>query len=254
CLSGQQHICAELKILGVDTDGCFAEYVAVPESLIWKNDPTLPLDIASVQEPLGNAIYCALVEPVAGKSVVVFGDGPTGLFAVGVAKASGASFIVLVGIDPLRMKIGKEMGADFIFHGRNDDVAQKVFDLTDGFGADVVLEMAGTEETISVGLHITRKGGRFCAFGLPSNKVTIDFNNDIIFKGITLYGINGRLMFDTWLKAKSLLKTGKLHIKPVITHHFPLTEFEKGFALLSSQPKGASKVILYPDPSKMHTS
>jgi len=254
CLTDQQHICANLEILGVDRDGCFAEYIAVPEKVIWKNNPSLPLDVAAAQEPLGNSIYCTLVEPVTGKSVVIFGDGPTGLLSVGVAKTSGAAQVILVGLDNFLMNIGKKMGADHVLHGHNDNIQQKVLDFTGGYGADVVLEMAGTKETITLGLQVVRKGGRFCAFGLPPSSVSVDFSNDIIFKGLTLYGINGRLMFDTWFKAKDLLQSGRLNIKPVITHHFPLTDFEKAFSLMLAQPRASGKIVLYPDPSKMPKS
>ncbi len=249
CLTGQQHICDNLSILGVDINGCFAEYAAIPESVVWKNDKSIPPHIGAVQEPLGNAIYCTLVEPVTGKSVVVFGDGPTGLLSVAVAKAAGASLVVLVGLDKYRMDIGENLGADMVLHGIDDNVEGRISKLTDGIGADVVLEMAGAEKSISLGLKVVRKGGRYCAFGLPASNVTIDYNNGIIFKGLTLYGINGRQMFDTWFKTRNLLSSGLLNIEPVITHHFPLTDFEKGFSLMLTQPRVAGKIVLYPDPS-----
>ena len=251
CLSKQQHICANLEIIGIDRDGCFAEYIAIPEKVLWKNDLSLPADIAAAQEPLGNSIYCTLVEPVTGKSVVIFGDGPTGLFAAGVAKTAGASMVILVGLDRFRMNIAKEMGADYVLDGNKDNVVDTILTLTNEIGSDVVLEMAGTQQTITQGLQIVRKGGRFCAFGLPPSNVSVDFNKGIIFKGITLYGINGRLMFDTWHKARDLLKSGKLDIKPVITHHLPLTEFEKAFELMNTRPSVTGKIVLYPDPSNI---
>lgn len=251
CLSKQQHICANLEILGIDRDGCFAEYVAIPEKVLWKNDPSMPADIAAAQEPLGNSIYCTLVEPVTGKSVVIFGDGPTGLFAAGVAKTSGASSVILVGLDGYRMNIAEKMGADHVLHGQSSELVDTIFRLTGGSGADVVLEMAGSQETITLGLQVVRKGGRFCAFGIPPTNVSVDFNKGIIFKGLTLYGINGRLMFDTWKKARDLLQSGKLDIKPVITHHFQLIDFERAFLLMDERPRSSGKIVLYPDVSKM---
>ncbi|MFC1513423.1 L-threonine 3-dehydrogenase [candidate division KSB1 bacterium] len=251
CLSDQKHICANLEILGVDRDGSFAEYIAVPENVIWKNDPSIPPGIAAAQEPLGNAIYCTLVESVTGKSVVIFGDGPTGLLATGVAKTAGASAIILVGLDEFRLDIGKKMGADHILHFFNADIDKIIKDATNGYGADVVLEMAGVKDTIRKGFEVVRKGGRYCAFGISSSDVEIDYNQGIVFKGLTLYGINGRLMFDTWQKSKELLRSGKLDISPVITHHLPLTEFEKGFELMLTEPRVAGKIVLYPDTSFM---
>jgi len=122
CLTGQQHICGNLKILGVDCNGCFAEYAAIPEIVAWKNDTSIPPEFATVQEPLGNAVYCTTVEPVLGKSVLIFGDGPTGLFAAGVARVAGAALIMIVGRHPVRLEIAKKMGADILINGHSDDV------------------------------------------------------------------------------------------------------------------------------------
>src|SRR3989304_7793205 len=143
CRIGQQHICSNLEILGVDRDGSFAEYAAIPAMWVWKNDPDVPPEFASVQDPLGNAVYCTLVEPVAGKSVLIVGDGPTGLFSAGVARVSGASWISLIGHHPSRMDAAKKMGADSLFHGDDNDLEQRIMDITGGNGTDVVLEMSG---------------------------------------------------------------------------------------------------------------
>ncbi|MEW6686889.1 MAG: L-threonine 3-dehydrogenase [Candidatus Edwardsbacteria bacterium] len=247
CLSGQQHICHNLKILGVDTDGCFAEYAAIPEVVAWKNDKSIPWEFASVQEPLGNAVYCTLVEPVAGKTVLIFGDGPTALFATGVAAISGASYVILAGMEPVRLEMAKKMGADKVMNVTKEDVEKIIFELTDGIGVDVVLEMAGAQKAIEQGLKVVRKGGRFCAFGLPPGNITIDINNGIVFKGLTLYGINGRLMFDTWIKVTNLLKYKKIDISPIITHKLPLEKFEEGFSLMMKSPKTSGKVVLLPE-------
>jgi threonine 3-dehydrogenase len=247
CLTGQRHICGNLKILGVDCDGAFAEYIAVPETVIWKNDRSIPPQFASVQEPLGNAVYCTLVEPVVGKSVLIFGDGPTGLFAAGVAHVAGAAQIMLVGRHPFRLDIAKKMGADVLIHGHEDNVEEKVMDLTHGVGVDVVLDMAGTQVAIDQGFRLVRKGGRYSAFGIASGKVNWDINNGVVFKGVTIYGINGRLMYDTWYQVAGLLRSGKLDISPVVTHMLPLEEYEKGFSLMMTRPKVSGKVVLFPD-------
>ena len=148
------------------------------------------------------------------------------------------------------MDLAGLMGADHVLYG-DDDVQSKIMNLTGGTGADVVLEMAGVQAAVTNGLAVVRKGGRFCAFGLPPKEVIIDISNDVIFKGITIYGINGRLMFDTWIKSRQLLSSGKLDIEPVITHYFPLAEFEKAFELILTEPRVTGKIALYPDPSIM---
>ncbi|MFH1454536.1 MAG: L-threonine 3-dehydrogenase [Armatimonadota bacterium] len=246
CLTGQQHICSNLKILGVDCNGCFAEYAAVPEVVCWKNSKDIPPEFASVQEPLGNAVYTTLVEDVAGKSVVIIGEGPTGLFAAGVARIAGATDIFMVGKHPYRMDIAKKMGADHLLFLDKCDVVKEVMDKTDGIGADVVLEMAGSQQAIEDGFKMVRKGGRFSAFGLPGEPLKIDYSNGIVFKGVTVYGINGRLMYDTWFRVRNLLKSKRLDISPVVTHKLPLSEFKKGFDLMTTRPKVCGKVVLIP--------
>ena len=244
CRIGQQHICNNLEILGIDRDGCFAEYVAIPARGVWKNDPDVPPEFASVQDPLGNAVYCTLVEPVAGKSVLIIGDGPIGLFSAGVARASGASWVGLIGHHPSRMDVAKKMGADSLFHGDDDNIEQKIMDITSGNGTDVVLEMSGSEKGLKQGLRLLRKGGRISLFGLFPAPVQINLTNQIIFKGITMYGINGRIIFDTWERMHNLLKSGRLDISPVITHRLAFDNFEKGFELLMERPKKAVKVVM----------
>ena len=246
CLTGQMHICGNLKILSLDTDGCFAEYAAVPEVVCWKNDKNIPPDIASVQEPFGNSVYCTLVEPVNGKTVLILGDGPTALFAAGISKVTGASKVFVVGLSPYRLEIAKKMGADIVLNNSTDNSSEIILDKTDGVGVDVVLEMAGAPATVKQGFELVRKGGRFSAFGITPNNVTIDYNNGIIFKGCTVYGINGRLLWDTWFKVRNLLASKKIDISPVITHKLPLKDFEKGFSLMKETKCG--KVVLFPNP------
>jgi len=244
CRIGQQHICSNLEILGVDRDGCFAEYAAIPARGVWKNDPDVLPEFASVQDPLGNAVYCTLVEPVAGKSVLIVGDGPTGLFAAGIARVSGASWIGLIGHHPSRMDTARKMGADSIFHGDDDVLEHRIMDITNGNGTDVVLEMSGSEKGLKQGLRLLRKGGRISLFGLFPAAVQINLTNQIIFKGITMYGINGRIIFDTWERMHNLLKSGRLDISPVITHKLAFDDYEKAFALLMERPKKAVKVVM----------
>lgn len=246
CHTGQQHICHNLKILGVDCNGCFAEYAAIPEIVAWKNDKSIPPEFACVQEPLGNAVYCTLVEPVTGKTVLIFGDGPTGLFSAGVSSIAGAAQTFIVARHPARMEIAKKMGADVVIDGKNDDIEKIIMDATDGIGVDVILDMAGTQDAIDMGFKLVRKGGRYSAFGIAPGKVEWDINNGVVFKGVTIYGINGRLMYDTWHKVANLLKYKKLDISPVVTHKLPLEKFEEGFNLMIDRPKVSGKVVLIP--------
>lgn len=244
CLTGQMHICSNLKILGVDCNGSFAEYIAVPELVLWKNDPAIAPEFAAAQEPLGNAVYATLVEPVTARTVLIYGDGPAGLFAVGVARVSGAARVWLVGLSPTRLEIGRRMGADAVFDASTDKVEEFILDQTQGGGVDVVLDMVGRQSVLDQGLKLVRKGGRYSAFGLPDGRLSIDLTNGVIFKGVRLLGINGRLMFETWVQMSNLLASGRLDIRPVITHRLPLEEFAHGFDLLTHEPIQAGKVAL----------
>jgi len=250
CRNGQPHICSNLKILGIDTRGVFADYAVIPEEIAWKNDPTLEPGLAAVQEPLGNAVYATLAEPVSGRTVAVFGDGPTGCGAVGTAKAAGAAVVYHIGKHPFRLDIGRKMGADVSFNitEPNTDVVQSILDATDGVGVDVVLEMTGSEKAIRDGLTVLRKGGRFSAFGIPSGPIQMDFAEGVIMKGIRVLGINGRLMWETWFQMAGLIKAGKLDPSPIITHRISLEEYEDGFRAMNAPDRRVCKVVMYPDP------
>lgn len=247
CQNNQRHICGNLKILGVDCNGCFAEYIAVPANVLWKNKPDLPIEVASVQEPLGNAIYSTLPNPkekIGGKSLLIIGDGPIGLLAASVAKAEGAMPIILAGRHTFRMDLSILMGADLALNEHRVDVEKKILDVTGGQGMDIVLEMAGSQKAIDQAFKCVRKGGRVSAFGIPSSKgITIDYAKDIVFKGVTIYGINGRLLWDTWDKINELFDRG-LDISRIITHkQLPLEEFKQGFELMTKRPKVSGKVV-----------
>ncbi len=244
CLRGLPHLCGNLEILGIDREGCFSEYVTIPERSLWKNDPELSLEIASIQDPLGNAVYATLVESVKGDTVAIFGDGPIGLFSVGVARAAGAKKVILTGMNPLTLDIARRMGADRTYHFEKENVTKMIQSETEGLGADVLLEMSGNPMAIQEGLSALRKGGRFSAFGLPSAPVPVDFNQQIIFKGIRIYGVSGRRMFETWRKMSDLLKEGRLDPGLVITHRLDFEDFKEGFQMMEAVPRQAAKVIL----------
>jgi len=242
CRTGNRHICKNLNILGVDTNGTFAEYVVIPEVVAWKNDPSIPHLYASVQEPLGNAIDTVLAEDVSGKSVAIIGAGPIGMLAVGVARVSGATDIFVTDLNDYRLEIAQKMGATVTLNPNKSDVLTEIFAVTNGDGVDVVLEMSGNEAALIQGCQILTPGGRLSLLGVFDHPVTLELNKFIIFKGIRVYGITGRKMFSTWYKAANFLKSKTLDLSPVITHQFKLKEFEQGFDLMQSGMCG--KIVL----------
>ncbi len=248
CRTGEAHICQNVSIIGVDANGAFAEYVVIPESNIWKLDPEIPQEYASILDPLGNAVHTVLAGDIAAKSVAITGCGPIGLFAIAVAKACGATQVFAIEVNEYRRKIAQQMKADYVLDPTKDDVLGTVLDATNGIGVDVLLEMAGHPDAIHLGFNILRRGGRASLLGIPSKPVTMDLADQIIFKGAVVQGINGRLMYKTWYQMTTLLKAGKLDLHPVITDRMPLKDFSKGMERLRTGE--ASKILLYPNGSK----
>jgi len=245
CRTGEAHICQNVKIIGVDADGAFAEYVCIPESNIWKLGPEIPHEYASILDPLGNAVHTALAGEIAAKTVAITGCGPIGLFAIAVARACGATKVFAIEVNEYRRKVAKKMHADFVLDPSTQDVRKIVHDETDGVGVDVVCEMAGHPDAIRTGFDIVRRGGRISLLGLTSKPISLNFSEDIIFKGITIQGINGRRMYETWYQMTALLKAGKLDLHPVITDRLPMKDFSKGMDRLKTGE--ASKILLYPN-------
>ncbi|TCS92188.1 L-threonine 3-dehydrogenase [Hazenella coriacea] len=242
CRRGDGHICLHTQIIGVDRDGCFAEYVALPASNLWKNSKELPFEIASIMEPMGNAVHTTLSGEIVGKSVAVVGCGPIGIMAVAIAKAAGASKVIALDVNEYRLQLAEQMGATHIVHSSQEDPVKMVRAITQGHGVDVVLEMSGHPVAIKQGLEMLVHGGRMSMLGLPTRPVEIDITNQIVFKGITIHGITGRKMFETWEQTAGLLESGKVNLQPLITHQLPFEEFEKGFELMKSGNCG--KVVL----------
>jgi threonine 3-dehydrogenase len=245
CRTGEAHICQFVKIIGVDADGAFAEYVRIPESNIWKLDPAIPHEYASILDPLGNAVHTVLAGEIAAKTVAVTGCGPIGLFSIAVALAVGASTVFAIEVNPHRRRVAQQMKADFVLDPSKDDVTQIVMEQTAGLGVDVVLEMAGHPTAIRTAFDIVRRGGRISLLGLTSKPISLNFSEDIIFKGITVQGINGRRMYQTWYQMTALLKAGKLDLHPVITDRLAMKDFGKGMERLKTGE--ASKILLYPN-------
>ncbi|MFA4973437.1 MAG: L-threonine 3-dehydrogenase [bacterium] len=246
CRTGQMHICRDLEILGVDRDGCFAEYVAVPEICCIKNDKSLPWEIASVQEPFGNATYTVSESRVAGKSVAIFGDGPIGIFAAGIAMAYGATKLIACGMQPFRMGLIKKYSPDHLIDVTKQSPREAIMDITRGEGVDVVLEVSGAESAIHDGLASLKRGGTFTAFGIPSRPLQMDFAEELIFKGVRLIAINGRRMFGTWYEVANLLNSGRVEIGHVITHEFKLEKIDKAMEMLNAKEIKAGKIVLKP--------
>lgn len=243
CKTGQEHICQNVEILGVDRNGTFAEYFALPYRNAWVNDKSIPHWVATAQEPLGNAVHTVFDGEIAGKTVTVFGMGPIGVCAVRLCKLAGAEKVIAIDHNESRLKFGKDFGADLTILGSNgQDVRKEIMDATDGKGADVFLEMAGAPAAMQDGLATLKAGGRASILGVFSKPVELDVTNDIVFKGIKMSGINGRKMFDTWYKSKSFLP--KMGLERLVTHRMKLSEIEKGFDVLLKRE--GMKVVLEP--------
>jgi len=245
CRTGEAHICQSVKIIGVDVDGAFAEYVVIPESNIWKLDPAIPLEYASILDPLGNAVHTVLAGEIAAKTVAITGCGPIGLFAIAVARAVGATSVFAIEVNEHRRKIAREMKADYVLDPSKENVNSIVMEKTGGLGVDVVLEMAGQPASIRTAFDIVRRGGRISLLGLTSKPISLNFSEDIIFKGITVQGINGRRMYQTWYQMTALLKAGKLDLHPVITDRIPMKDFSQAMERLRTGE--ASKILVYPN-------
>jgi threonine 3-dehydrogenase len=244
CRTGEAHICQNVKIIGVDTNGAFAEYVVIPESNIWKLDAAIPQEYASILDPLGNAVHTVLAGEIAAKTVAITGCGPIGLFAIAVARALGAASVFAIEVNEHRRKIAHEMMADSVLDPSKENASAIVMEKTGGLGVDVVLEMAGHPDSIRTAFDIVRRGGRISLLGLTSKPISLNFSEDIIFKGITVQGINGRRMYQTWYQMTALLKAGKLDLHPVITDRIPMNDFSKAMERLKTGE--ASKILVYP--------
>jgi len=246
CKTGNEHICQNVKILGVDVNGTFAEYLALPARNAWLNDKKIPHWVATAQEPLGNAVHTVFDGEVAGKTITVFGMGPIGVCAVALCKAAGADKVIAIDHHEGRLKFGKDFGADVIINGSapGANIKKEIMDATNGLGADVFLEFAGAPDAFRDGLATLRAGGRASILGVFPKPFEVDVTNDIVFKGIKISGINGRKMFDTWYKARSFLSTGKIKLDKLVTHRFKLSEIEKGFDILKRRE--GMKVVLEP--------
>lgn len=232
CLMNERHVCANTKILGVDVDGCFAPYVVVPQGSAWKNDRAIPPYLACIQDPLGNAVHATLAGEVIGRSVAVLGCGPIGIFAVAVAKAAGAATVYATDTKDYRLDLATQLGADGVVNVTRTDFESFVMERTNGLGIDVALEMSGAPSAIRQAMRICRRGGRVSLMGIPAQTVELDMAEEMIFKGLTVQCIVGRRLYETWDTMRALLASGRLDVRPAITHQLPFEEFEHGMALM----------------------
>ena len=245
CKTGNGHICKNTIILGIDVNGTFAEYVAIPEKSAWINPKNVDPAYLAVQEPLGNAVHTILSGDAVGKSIAVVGCGPIGALGVAVAKSVSPSKLIVIELNTYRINLAKKLGADVVINPLEEDPVKRVLEETNGMGVDVVAEMSGNPTAIRQTTKYIKPGGRISLLGLPTKEVSLDIANDVIFKGITIQGIVGRRLFETWYKSKGLIESGNLNLEPVITHRFPLEKFEEAFELMKKGNSG--KIVLYPD-------
>ena len=241
CRLGDGHLCLRTKIIGVDRDGAFADYIAMPASNVIKLDG-IPTEIGAIMDPLGNAVHTVLEAEVPGSTVFVLGCGPIGCFAVGVARAAGASLVIASDFNPKRLELARAMGAQVTLNPERDDVIARVRELTGGDGVDLVCEMSGHPSGHAQAFAAARIGGRVNLLGTPSRTTEVDFARDVIFKGLTIYGVTGRKMYQTWHQMLRFLRSGQVNPRPVITHRFPLEAIADAIQVIKEGKAG--KVIL----------
>lgn len=240
CLAGRRHLCAHSQGVGVHRPGAFAEYIVVPMMNVWKHSPKVPLEIAAIFDPFGNAVHTALSFPVLGEDVLVTGAGPIGIMGAAVAKFAGARYVVITDVNPYRLDLAKRAGIPITVDAKNTRLkdVQKELGMKEGF--DVGLEMSGSPAAFCEMLENMSHGGKIAMLGIPSGAMSINWKH-VIFNMLTIKGIYGREMFETWYKMSVMLESG-LDISPVITHRFPWNEYEKGFEVMRTGNSG--KVIL----------
>jgi len=239
CLAGRRHLCIDPKCIGVNRNGAFAEFLSIPISNVWHCDPNIPTDILTCFDPFGNAVHTTLSFDLVGEDVLITGAGPIGCMAVAVAKHAGARYIVITDVNPYRLKLAEKMGPTLTLDARNEKIKDviKKLDMKEGF--DVGLEMSGSPEAFKSMLANMCHGGKIVLLGImPQTAIDWDY---VVFNGLTIKGIYGREMYETWYKATMLIQKG-LDITPVITHRFHYTEYMKGFEVMGSGKSG--KIIL----------
>lgn len=242
CRTGQAHICAKTQIIGVDINGCFADYIKMPAKNLWPVTKNIPDKYAAIFDPLGNAMHTITAGNISSKSVVIIGAGAIGLFAVPLAKFMGAASVIVVEPNDYKCQLARKVGAEHIFKPQDKNIKEAIYDLTDGLGPEVILEMSGNPNGIKFGLDIIRNGGTYVMLGIPSADFTIDWAKDVIFKCTTIVGVSGRRMYDTWFKCQDFLEKDYKAIEPIITMELDYRDFQKGFDMMNTGNTG--KIVL----------
>ena len=240
CMAGRRHLCAHTSGVGVNRPGCFAEFIALPMTNLWRHDPQVDRDAAAIFDPFGNAVHTALTFDVLGEDVLITGAGPIGIMAAAVARHAGARYVVITDLNDYRLELAKKVRVDLALNPRQLSIAdaQKKLGMKEGF--DIGMEMSGSASAFRDMLHNMAHGGRIAILGIPSEEINIDWR-EVIFNMLTIKGIYGRQMYETWYKMTVLLQSG-LDIRPVITHRFSYRDFEEAFRVMRSGNSG--KIIL----------
>lgn len=241
CLAGRRHLCAHTAGIGVNRPGAFAEYIVLPMTNVWQHHHDVDHDIAAIFDPFGNAVHTALSFPLLGEDVLITGAGPIGCMATAIAQYAGARFVVVTDVNQWRLDLAKRMGATRVVNVAHEDLrdVQRELGMVEGF--DVGLEMSGNPDAFRGMLDNMAHGGKIAMLGIPSEPMSIDWNQ-VVFNMLTIKGIYGREMYETWYKMTVMLQGG-LNITPVITHRFHFSDFQKGFEAMKSGLSG--KIILY---------
>lgn len=245
CQTGLQHICEKMAIIGVHTDGVFAEYARIPAVCCWKLPQDTNPDLGAILEPWGVAVNGALKGEINNRSVAVFGCGPIGLFCLGSVAVWGATKLFAIEVKPARLEMARKLIPEAkLLNPLKDDVVGSILKATGGRGVDVAIELSGNGQAAKMALQAIRKGGRVSLVGLQANPVELALNEEIIYKEARIFGSTGRVMWDTWWEMQALLESGKFDPLPVVTHRLPLAKFEEGLKLAKEGEAG--KVLLYP--------
>jgi threonine 3-dehydrogenase len=244
CRTGRGHICNNTRLIGVDTDGGFAEYIAIPAQNAWVNPPDMPVEIAVLQENFGNAVHTAFTADLTAKKVLVTGCGPVGLMTIAVARAIGARAIYATDVSAYRLEMACRMGATLALNARDGTVIDKILAATDGEGVDVLLEMSGVPSAIEQGFTVLKPGGEAALLGVAPGPFTFDWNHHIVFKAAKVYGVSGRKLWETWYQSRGLVRSGAVDLSPMVTHRFKLEEYDQAIETMASGESG--KVVLFP--------
>jgi threonine 3-dehydrogenase len=242
CRTGNAHICEKTEIIGVDRPGAFAEQVIIPATNLWRVPDVIPNRQAAVFDPVGNAMHMVTTAKVTSRDVLIVGGGPIGLFAAAIAKAHGARTVAVQEPNQARAAIASSLDLDLVVNPRHEDSRSKILDLTEGRGPDVVLEVSGNGRALNEALDLAAPGATVALLGIPGGPVELDLGGKVVMKGISLLGVTGRRMYETWFQVEAFMLKNPELIDKVITHILPAKDFAKGFKLMDEGACG--KVVL----------